>query len=241
VDAAINIGYHEIHRIDANGETGEDEFVISTLKYFQLHASLQDISGERVPALDGTSLTAVLRYEDEGDVEELSVTGEPALLGGQAVLEGGVAKFKLRVTVLSSLCGKRNFRVKVVATCLPELAPIESQAFKTITKLNRPTRKPNDRGTAIATAGKEIPTTALWPTSAARANESASYGKRGLDQLEGDDDSCVTLKEMWAELRDNGSRLERLQSEQVRLFDELRSVQEATALHHAPSSALSAF
>jgi len=139
-DAVLSIAHHEIHRIDEVGEGAPSEFVISTLKAFKLSVAVQAPSGNKSRDLDGCVLRARLTYEDGSLVEEVSATQEPPLLGGQAIVENTTASFRLRITVLSSLCHARKFRVHVHADGCPELA-VMSSAVKTITKLRRGSRE----------------------------------------------------------------------------------------------------
>ena len=142
---SLVVAFHEVHRIDGASE-GERELVTSTLKYFELHVACQDSeTAQPLFHRDGTTLVAAPVYEDGTPVLETSATGEPPLLasaGGppKAVIEGGVALFKLRLTVLSSLCNKRSFAIHVTAEGAPHLA-VTTACVKTITKLKRTPRE----------------------------------------------------------------------------------------------------
>ena len=142
---SLAITNHEIHRVDEL-EQGGRELITSTLKYFSLNVAVQDAAGASLHDLDGTWLTASLVYENGWPVEELSMTQEPPLLAAagefppKALIEGAVANFRLRITVLSSLVNKRNFCVRVASVQHPELTAT-TEAVKTLTKLRRGARE----------------------------------------------------------------------------------------------------
>lgn len=124
----------EPHRLDNAGEDDE-VLVMSTLRNFTLRVGVFDGEAPCTNAR-GLEVTAILVYENYGKVQERSATHEPPLLGGHAVVQDGVASFKLRITVLSSLCGSNKFRVQVSVKDRPDLC-VATPAVRTITKLRR--------------------------------------------------------------------------------------------------------
>ena len=260
VDAAsLNVTFHEIHRVD-EGEAGERELITSTLKYFSLHLAIQDGSGDLQFDLDGTILLATLVYDNGLPVTDVSATLEPPLLAAagecppKATIEGGVATFRLRITVLSSLCNKHSFAVHVTAKGHPELTATTA-AVKTITKLRRGVRGgDNTRESAGAEraplALTENGATLYAPTT---PHTGACGAKRALCAL-GDDLGCMQelskcdmdeatlgrclgdalggageckLDDLWDQVAQNGARLLELQAQQRRLFKELRALKAA--------------
>jgi len=252
LDLTLAVTHHEIHRIDTLGE-GERELVMSTLKAFQLRVAVQSAAGKIVRDLDGMVLRATLIYEDGQTVKELSATQEPPLLNGQAIVEDGVASFRMRITVLSSLCHARRFRLRIHAEHAPDLSAVTS-ALKTITKLRRGPREPRE---ALREA-REGKGHVSRPTSAPHspvADSAAplSCGKRSLG-FEGDEeqdglketswkeakccgfevalgeeapcDSGRAIEEMWDEIHVNGRRLIELQRQQAALFEQLQAVKD---------------
>lgn len=247
-DESLAIAHHEIHRVDE-----PDELIISTLKYFQLHCEVQSMAGDLLYHLDGVTLVADLLYEDGNKVEDLSVTFEPPLLGDggacppKALIEGGCASFKLRITVLSSLCQKRLFRVRITSEERPGLCVL-SDAVKTITKLRRSVRDP--RAATLGQSRRE----SLGELSALQP----SVGKRALTQVadeftcslhevsescdvtritfectgdgEPTDVGAYSIDELWEQVATNGSRLLELQVQQRRLFKELRTLRAACGM-----------
>jgi len=149
-----------------------------------------------------------------GAQEELSATLEPPLLGGDAILEDGIASFKLRITVLSSLCRANRFRVKVACAESPTLL-VMSTPMRTITKLRR--------GPALKEKEKAL-------TGVKRGFELESLSAIVFDEL--DDFRCGfaerTLDELWEEVSSNGSLLLELQKQQRTLFRELRELRDKT-------------
>jgi len=245
-DESLAIAHHEIHRVDE-----PDELIISTLKYFQLHCEVQSMAGDLLYHLDGKTLVADLLYEDGNKVEDLSVTFEPPLLGDggacppKALIEGGCASFKLRITVLSSLCQKRLFRVRITSDERPELCVL-SKTVKTITKLRRSVRDP--RAATLGQSRRE----SLGELSALQP----SVGKRALTQVadeftcslhevsescnltqitfectgDGETTGAYSIDELWEQVATNGSRLLELQVQQRRLFKELRTLRAACGM-----------
>lgn len=134
-DANLVITRHEIHREDQLAEGGT-ELITSTLKHFVLIVELRDGHGHPITEADGTAVHAMLLYEDTTVCEDLSVTMEPCLLSNTGTLDGGSAFFKLRVTVLTSLCQSRRFRVHVALAGREDVCVVTAP-FKTITKLRR--------------------------------------------------------------------------------------------------------
>ena len=68
-----------------------------------------------------------------------------------AKLVDGCGTFKMRITVLSTLCN-RKFRVHVALKLRPDICTL-TDSFKTLTKLKRTPRKPRNReGVAINAA-----------------------------------------------------------------------------------------
>lgn len=166
---------HQVHRVDGGADGGAPEIVASTLKFFSLKVGLVDAGGE-APAY---TLRAALVYEHGGAVEELSTTLEPALLGGEAVLKDGVASFKLRISVLSSLCQMKRFRVQVTCVERPELAPVATAPVRTITKLRRGPREPVAGREAEAEAGAGL----LGAGAGGLGGRADEGGKRSLESL----------------------------------------------------------
>lgn len=198
-DEQLAVTFHEIHRYDPV-EGGGRELITSTLKYFTLHIAVQDAHGELLFHRDGTALVASLVYESGEAVEALSATLEPPLLAAageknpKAIVEGGCASFKLRITVLSSLCGKQNFRVRVLSEEHPELACVTA-ATKTITKLRRGVREPAGGKGGNASLAKTIkkhatPLAEENGAAVAAAGGAACGSKRALS-LVNDEYACV--------------------------------------------------
>ena len=145
----------------------KEENIISTLKHFIVSVALKDATtGSLSKSLDGTKLHSKIVFEDGSPVTDASVTGEPPLLYPEpAVLVGGKAYLRMRITVLSSLCGKRLFRILIATEARPDISAMTDPAVKTITKLHRPCR----------------PTKGV-----AAAKNRDTGGKRALDTVETD-------------------------------------------------------
>lgn len=242
-DEKLAVTFHEIHRYDQEG--AQRELITSTLKYFSIEVALQDAAGGLLYHLDGTSLAASLVYDNGWPVEALSATLEPPLLAAagecapKAVLEGGTATFRLRITVLSSLCNKHQFRVKVRSVERPELECV-SAPTKTITKLHRGVRQPAGKGTPTKTIAKGRAPVA--DENGGLAGGGAGGAKRPL--CGGDELGCLkeltscdveesalcdalsdrSLDELWDQVSLNGARLLELQAQQRKLFKELRAL-----------------
>ena len=259
---ALNVVHHEIHRIDDKEDGGggdeERDYIISTLKLFTLRVALQDVAGSTVTDLDGETLVASLVYDanDSQPVEELSATGEPPLLNVKAALEEGVATFRLRVTVLTSLCEKRNFRVRVQSPAFPELCHAVTAPFKTITKLRRGVREKAERERVVE-ARENTPPAHFAPAPLIER----TANKRALDMVSAFDDPFATpeataakvtspsrrddedaaafleattastrsLDAMWDAVQLNGRRLMELQAQQLSLYKELRALRSIRA------------
>lgn len=242
---------HEIHRKDELAD-GESELVTSTLKYFHIDVALVDLEGAAVPFADGARVHATLVYEDGGVVEEVSASLEPPLLGGDAQLEGGCASFRLRVTVLTSLCQCRKFRVHIALESRPEIFVL-TREFKTITKLRRGSRGGANKEAAKEAAKEEStevsgrtspqsPLPTVPNTSVKRALSASAPPAPGAKQgaKEVAESACAavdkskttttpatvagtrSLTSLWDEVRANSQTLIQLQKQQQDLFAELR-------------------
>ena len=102
---SLRIDSHQVHRID-----GED-LIISTLKDITLSVVLVD-NQEQVVTDGDVPLTAHLLFENGHPVEQVD-RHQPVMKGGQATMVDGVATFKLRINVLSSLRQNQKFRVLI--------------------------------------------------------------------------------------------------------------------------------
>ena len=220
----IGVVQHDIHRYDEAAD-GATENVMSTLKSFILKVGLFDgASTEPLASEDGLQLTAHLIYENGLVVEDLSATLEPPLLGGNgAILQDGVAQFKLKITVLSTLCRGNLFRVQVSCAERPDLCVITAP-MRTITKLRR--------GPALKDkASAKAPTSPLLSGLKRGLELDASMGFF-LDDLEsgfGLSSACGhSIDALWDEVNSNGSLLLELQKQQRTLFRELRELREKT-------------
>lgn len=243
-DEALAVTFHEIHRIDE--AEGRRELITSTLKYFSLHIAVQDPDGELMYHLDGTVLRASLVYEDGSPVEALSATLEPPLLAAagecqpKAVVEGGCATFRLRITVLSSLCNKQNFSVRVESAEQPELS-VTTAPTKTITKLRRAMRESTGKTTPAsrrAPVADENGTFSGGGSCGAKRALSLVASEVGCEvvgclqelaacEVDAEALSGQSLDQLWDQVSLNGARLLELQAHQRRLFKELRSLKEA--------------
>ena len=194
--SSLVVTRQERHRVDTATEGGTDD-VLSTLKYFHLEIELQDPSGASA-GYDGSRLQAQLLYDDLSVCEELSVTKEPPILsGGEDVrLEAGRATLRLRITVLSSLCNKRNFVVRVFLEDHPTLEAFTT-SYKTITKLRRGSRgetvaarEAREAKYALSTVGATLspPSRAasVSPLSLDDGTDVVACHKRILDLMEAD-------------------------------------------------------
>ena len=191
--ARLEVVRFEPHRTDRAG-TADEELIMSTLKYFALEVGVRHGSTFTTRA-DGLALRAVLVYDETGTpVNALSSTGEPPLLGCDAVVEDGVASFKLRITVLSSLIDSK-FRVEVGAVGEPAMAAATTAAVKTITKLKRGPR-----------GGLKQLEIELDDLDAESLDFSSPHKK------------SKTLDELWGEVNANGALLLELQKQQAALF-----------------------
>lgn len=225
-DLQLGVIQHDIHRLD-EATDGTTENVMSTLKSFPLRVGLLDGRTATPVAsnADGVRLKATLVYETGNVVEDLSATLEPPLLGSEAALESGIASFKLRITVLSSLCRGNRFRVQVTCAERPELNVLTAP-MRTITKLKRgPPLKVKDKNAKLATPGSPI-------TGIKRAHELESFLLEDLEAcgvasgLVAEAPKPEHLDELWEEVSSNGSLLLELQKQQRALFRELRELRE---------------
>ena len=264
-DKALAVTFHEIHRED-EGESGEREMITSTLKYFSLHMAVQSpVTGDLLFDFDGTTLIASLVYDNGELVTDVSATLEPPLLAAagecppKAVVEGGVATFRLRITVLSSLCNKHNFCVRVTSQEFPELSATTA-AVKTITKLRRGVRG-GEATTRDAPVKRQLLAAERMPlacaengaTTPATLTGSAkrlcalgeSHGKCGMDEASLGQcldrtlgaEAVGNLDELWDQVAQNGARLLELQAQQRKLFKELRALKSDGAPTEAPTEA----
>jgi len=222
----LGIVQHDIHRLDATTDDATEN-VMSTLRYFILRIGVFDGDGVTPTATkDGLRLKASLVYEHGSQVEELSATLEPPLLGGETIVDNGIAAFKLRITVLSSLCRGNRFRVQVTCADGPELN-ILTAPMRTITKLRRP---PNKKAAAKAAAAAAESTSGS-PLLGAGLKRGLELESFLLDDFEAygltpDDASGRTFDELWNEVQENGSLLHTLQNQQRELFRELRELRD---------------
>lgn len=135
--AQLRIETHQVHRMDG------DELIVSTLKDINVSVAVVDEHDEIIRAAPAMEVAAHLIYESGQPVEQMD-RHQPVMRGGSGVtLEDGVAAFKLRLNVLSSL--RQNQRFRVLFTCVhDELGKLEviTSAMRTITKLHRGPREP---------------------------------------------------------------------------------------------------
>tara|TARA_B110001452_G_C15131906_1_gene394381 strand:+ start:239 stop:916 length:678 start_codon:yes stop_codon:yes gene_type:complete len=135
--AQLRIETHQVHRMDG------DELIVSTLKDITVSVAVVDEHDEVIRAAPAMEVAAHLIYESGQPVEQMD-RHQPVMRGGSGVtLEDGVAAFKLRLNVLSSL--RQNQRFRVIFTCEHgELGKLEviTSAMRTITKLHRGPREP---------------------------------------------------------------------------------------------------
>jgi len=216
-DARLKITHHEIHRIDREGDEDE-ELVMSTLRFFALRCEIFAGTEGTQPTMceNGKQYVATLIYENGNAVQELSMTHEPALLGGQAVVEDGIATFRLKITVLSALCRSQRFRVQVTAVDRPEICAITSP-MRTITKLRRGKERQDDH--------------ALRNNSPADLNGSGFFvgHKRTATEWGTDEVACAhQFDDLWAQIHENGHLLLKLQKQHSDLS---RHLSELRALH----------
>jgi len=177
---------------------------MSTLKAFMLRVGVQ---GEDATIFEEMPLVASLIYENGHAVEEVSATLEPPLLGGEALVERGVATFKLKITVLSSLCRSHRFRVRVAAP--GSGLSVVTSPMRTITKLFRKAvGKTSEEGSLQCT----IPLIGL---------------KRGVDcfGLGELDSGCEiedgSLDALYEKMRENSELLKKLKQQQLQLSTQL--------------------
>jgi hypothetical protein len=199
---------------------GTPENVMSTLRYFILRVGIFEGDGATpTDAEDGLRLKATLVYEQNGSrVEELSATLEPPLLGGEAIIDHGIAAFKLRITVLSSLCRGNRFRVQVTCAERSDF-DVYTAPIRTITKLRRPPGKKAAAKAAAAAMGESGPRCELESFLLDDLEEEC-----GL--VPGDTSAKRTLDDLWSRVQENRSLLLSLQQEQQELFREIRDLRQ---------------
>jgi|LauGreDrversion2_2_1035103.scaffolds.fasta_scaffold25455_1 hypothetical protein len=251
----LHILQHDVHRLD-NAMDGTPENVMSTLRYFILRVGIFEGDGATpTDAEDGLRLKATLVYEQNGSrVEELSATLEPPLLGGEAIIDHGIAAFKLRITVLSSLCRGNRFRVQVTCAERSDF-DVYTAPIRTITKLRRPPGKKAAAKAAAAAMGESGPRCELESfllddleeecglvPGDTSAKPQAAIGESGpsgelesflLNDLEeecglvpGGTSAKRTLDDLWSRVQENRSLLLSLQQEQQELFREIRDLRQ---------------
>jgi len=130
----LRIDAHQVHRIDG------DDLIISTLKDITISVVLVDPQEQAVDDAE-MPLTAHLIYENGQPVEQLD-RHQPVMKGGTAHMTNGLATFKLRINVLSSLRGNQKLRVLVVGQHR-ECGKLEviTNPMRSITKLYRGPRE----------------------------------------------------------------------------------------------------
>ena len=139
---SLRIDSHQVHRID-----GED-LIISTLKDITLSVVLVD-NQEQVVTDGDVPLTAHLLFENGHPVEQVD-RHQPVMKGGQATMVDGVATFKLRINVLSSLRQNQKFRVLIAGRHAGGKLEVITNAMRSITKLWRGVREPAEQETERA-------------------------------------------------------------------------------------------
>lgn len=208
----LEILHFEVHRVD-NAGRDDEELIMSALRHFVLRVGVMD--GDALSTSDDTmQLKASLIYENGKPVEEVSATLEPPLLGGDAIVENGVASFRLRITVLSSLCRSNKFRVRVSAVdehAAPDAA-VTSQV-RTITKLRR--------------GLKGVPSPVASPLGGGEPRElewDVLDVSRAVFEVSATPSSAPAIKrarrhidELWDEVHANGALLLELQRQQAAL------------------------
>jgi hypothetical protein len=213
-DLRLKITHHEIHRIDREGEDDE-ELIMSTLRYFALRCEVFEGNDDIQPTMceNGKQYIATLIYENGNAVQELSMTHEPALLGGRAVVEDGVATFRLKITVLSALCRSQRFRVQVAPVDRADLTAITSP-MRTITKLRRGKERQDDH--ALRNDSCDVSGGAFF-----------SGQKRTVSEWGADGLACThQFDHLWAQVHENGNLLLKLQKQQSDLSRHLNELRE---------------
>jgi len=215
----LEVLHFEVHRCDNAGQQDE-ELIMSALRHFALRVGVMD-GGELSTLDDGMQLQARLIYESGRLVDEVSATLEPPLLGGDAIVgKDGTASFRLRITVLSSLCRSSKFRVRVSAvdTHAAPVATVTSQV-RTITKLRRPSKTvpslhsslqspvPSPVGSAPRELGWDVLDISRAAAEANAPTSSALPIKRARHHIE----------ELWDQVHANGALLLELQRQQAAL------------------------
>ena len=138
----LRIVEHTVHKSDpTDNDDDGPSYLISTLKEFNFRVELCE-DETRVKTHDPCTLSLTLLYESGKPVEQLGEV--PVLTGGQAMLENGIASFRVKVHALSSTRQQQRFRIEArldgkshaLGADTPELV-VSSQPFRTLTKLHR--------------------------------------------------------------------------------------------------------
>jgi len=198
---------------------------MSTLKKFTIKVGLVDHNGVITEEEDGVQLSADLIFENGNVVTELSQSMEPALLGGDAVLNKGEAAFELRITVLSKLCRGSKFRVQVMALDRPSYR-VSTGPMKTVTKLHRtPKLQKTSEGSVVGDGLGEG--SVLGDELASIFDEFVPTDVASAITTECDVVACTerTREEVWEEVMANGALILELQKKQAALFAQLRVTQ----------------
>lgn len=207
----------QAHRVEQT-ENGDDR-VVSTQKPFTLKVALLNGDGTLVDNDARIALKATLLYENGRVVEALN---EPTLLGGDALLERGLATFsKLQIRVLSSQRQLQRFRVHVCAhACAhhPELSVI-SGPLRTLTKI---------RSRSAPRPLEELPQNAEPSAKAARLED----GNHTLVPFEEERVGAA----LWTQIDDHGEQLRLLQEQHKQILQHLREMQTASTKSCADSA-----
>jgi len=141
----LHITDHTVHKASA------EDLIVSTLKPFSISVGLGDEDDLRIVEHEPAHLTCELLYENGQPVPTPLLPEQRTLIhGGTALLQGGRATFKLRLSVLSSQHGFRKFRLRLAvareegSSPLPHIASVITDPMRTITKLHRGPRQPAD-------------------------------------------------------------------------------------------------
>ena len=157
---SLRISQHTVHRVDRSPSRDESEatetYIISTLKNFALGVELiKDGALEKTHEV--IPLTVTLVYASGKVVEQLGDI--PTLTGcdGRGLLSSGCAFFELKVSALSSLRQQQLFRIRVAAPDHPDIAPVYTQPFKTMTKTFRASVRATAPEADAEGAGRDAP------------------------------------------------------------------------------------